>query len=181
MRHFCGNYPDVPRKQEGRLALLKEDERRTFLSFLVQQISPAKSWAATQDLYPGMYDYNIQSVRHYAKSAQFKEEKAQVLEEMRLVAPQKGFANRRSRLIALNEIAGRILGLLVGLADEEVVKIVRLAEEFRQIMKALREEMDPLGAQDTQTHSNLEMFLKEKYEVLQAEKEKQGIHLPDAN
>ena len=61
---------------------------------------------------------------------------------------------------------------------EKVMPVKNLSDEFRQTLRALREEVDPLGIQDVVARSYFEERMRE-FQKFRQDQEETGLKLPD--
>jgi len=140
-----------------RLKEWTDDQRQDFNRSRAQQYSIKDAHAKLAALHEDLHVYPYVTVHKYTLSDQGKAELEEAYNELRTEVKTEAFSHRGSRVFALIEIANKLLERFrTGLENRD---LVLLGREFREMMKAIREEVDPYGIADGVVISHFDKLL----------------------
>jgi hypothetical protein len=131
----------------ARLKHWSDDQRVRLLELMAYNRNVAEAYRALALEEDGLWEYPYNTVKAYIQSDQGREDYLIALAGVKEKVKEEGFGGSDQRLTGLVEVATQILTKFRGAVEEgEYAPMTTLSREFRETMKAIREEVGPAAA-----------------------------------
>ena len=149
-----------------RCEKLTADEREYFLAMRAMNYTVAECKDKLYEMYPEAEPYTFETLKRWVASPEGKKEFEEALSAERRKARKKSYANKDSRLLSLIEIAENVFDDLRKLSPKKNQReFVALSKEFREILGAIANEVDPFNVGDSEVRSSAQAFLDQVKEM----------------
>lgn len=143
-----------------RCEKLNADEREYFLAMRALNYTVAECRKKLYEMYPEAEPYTHETVKRWMASKEGKEEFEAALSDERRKARKKSYANKDSRLLSLIEIGEKLFDDLRDMSPKRHMReFTSMSKEFREILAAIANEVDPFNLGDSEVRSSAQMFL----------------------
>jgi hypothetical protein len=130
------------------------------------QRTVAEAQTELYKMFPDAFCYEFETLKRWAASKEGKEEYEIAVSAERRSARKKSYANKDSRLLSLIEIGERVFSDLRTLSPKKNQReFVSLSKEFREILSAIANEVDPFNVGDSEVRSSAQLFLDQVKEM----------------
>jgi hypothetical protein len=149
-----------------RCEQLSKDERQYFWAMRAMQRTVAEAQTELYKMFPDAFCYEFETLKRWAASKEGKEEYEIAVSAERRSARKKSYANKDSRLLSLIEIGEKVFEDLKDMSPKKNQReFVSLSKEFREILAAIANEVDPFNMGDTEIRSSAQAFLEQVKEA----------------
>lgn len=149
-----------------RCEKLRPEEREYFWAMRSLNHSVAEARTKLYAMYPEAEPYTHETLKRLCSSKEGKEEFENALSSERRKARKKSYANKDSRLLSLIEIAENVFDDLRTLSPKKNQReFTALSKEFREILAAIANEVDPFNLGDSEVRSDAQSFLDQVKEM----------------
>ena len=140
----------------ARLAQWSDEQRDDLLDHLAYNCTVMMAFQLVQDKYKeNLHPYSYNAVKAYIQSEQGKQDYLRVLGDVKKAVKERGFGDADHRLTGLAEVALALLEKFrIASEANDWGPMGTLSREFRECMRAIREEVGPI----TSTTSALSYF-----------------------
>ena len=131
----------------ARLKHWNDEQRTRLLELMAYNRNVAEAYRALATEVDDLWEYPYNTVKAYIQSEQGREDYLQALAGVQEKVKAEGFGGTGQRLTGLVEVAIQLLTKFRdAVAEGEHSPMVTLSREFRETMKAIREEVGPAAA-----------------------------------
>ena len=131
----------------ARLKHWSDDQRYRLLELMAYNRNVAEAYRALDREVDALWAYPYNTIKSYTLSDQGREDYLDVLAGVKEKVKEEGFGASDQRLTGLVEVATQILMKFRDVvAEGEYAPMTTLSREFRETMKAIREEVGPAAA-----------------------------------
>ena len=150
----------------SRCEQLSPVEREYFWAMRSMQHTVEESRRKLYEMFPDAFAYKHETLKRLCASKEGKEEFEIAITAERRKARKKSYANKDSRLLSLIELGETVFEDLRTISPKKSQReFVSLSKEFREILAAIANEVDPFNMGDSEVRSSAQAFMEQVKEM----------------